>query len=150
MDAARLVGVARRIQVDLQIRNWLQGGADLEILIEIGGGWRHYAVGRIKPAVRHGFLDIAVACESKSEIESRLQPSATVLTEIITDTRHEARQGHVVAVGVRHVDTAHHHEHSRSELQRLIPTLVFRVAARCDGEFQMCGIARRNLNFIIV
>ena len=140
LNALGAVDGAGGREVDLQVADRLQGGTYLQVLCGTCRRGRGNAVVREQPAAVAGLVDVAVARQAESEVQSwREQSVGGALPEHVAHGGHEARQGHGILIAIAHVDRAEHHQEAGHLLCGVVPPLIVERLLRRDIDLQLQG-----------
>ena len=111
-------------EIDLQVADRLEYRLYLQILTGVDIGRGGYAIVLQQPVATEGLIDIAIAHQSESKIQSWCQQSiSTVLTQHIAHIGHKARQQHRILGAIADVHATQHHEHTQGPLVALVGLL---------------------------
>ena len=126
-------------EINLEILDRLQGGTQRKIIRSAGSSRCCDTVVAEQPVVVSSLLDIIVANHTEGKVKTRCHLSHLLLSEGITHTRQEARQGELIAAAIVDAHIAHHHCQTTSQLQSLIPFLIIKRFLSQYGEFHLHG-----------
>ena len=128
-------------EVYLQVAYRLKGDAQLQVFEGIAAGRADDGVIADEPIVLQGTVDVAVAGEAESEIQSwSKEASVLLLSEHIAYFGTETGQRHGICILIGKAEVAYTHGKAGGVLAELIPPAVFRIGTGDDGELDACRI----------